>query len=35
REERLIQEREQALSLARERQPETQERTLNGPSLGW
>ncbi|EHX09131.1 DNA relaxase mbeA domain protein [Escherichia coli DEC11B] len=35
REERLIQEREHALSLERERQPEIQERTLDGPSLGW
>ncbi|EJQ7291799.1 hypothetical protein NZZ54_004844, partial [Escherichia coli] len=35
REERLIQEREYALSLERERQPEIQERTLDGPSLGW
>ncbi|HAV8813423.1 TPA: nuclease, partial [Escherichia coli] len=33
REERLIQEREHALSLERERQPEIQERTLDGPSL--
>ncbi|ECN7272411.1 mobilization protein, partial [Salmonella enterica subsp. enterica serovar Typhimurium] len=24
-----------ALSLERERQPEIQERTLDGPSLGW
>ncbi|MCB4448994.1 hypothetical protein LHK82_26675, partial [Escherichia coli] len=32
---RLIQEREHALSLERERQPEIQERTLDGPSLGW
>ncbi|WP_432764031.1 MbeD/MobD family mobilization/exclusion protein [Escherichia coli] len=35
REERLIQEREHVLSLERERQPEIQERTLDGPSLGW
>ena len=35
REERLIQEREHALSLERERQLEIQERTLDGPSLGW
>lgn len=35
RDERLIQEREHALSLERERQPEIQERTLDGPSLGW
>lgn len=35
REARLIQEREHALSLERERQPEIQERTLDGPSLGW
>lgn len=35
RDERLIQEREYALSLERERQPEIQERTLDGPSLGW
>lgn len=35
RDERLIQEREYALSLARERQPEIQERRLDGPSLGW
>ena len=33
REERLIQEREHALSLERERQPEIQERILDGPSL--
>lgn len=32
---RLMQERERALSLERERQPEIQERTLDGPSLGW
>lgn len=35
RDERLIQEREHELSLERERQPEIQERTLDGPSLGW
>ncbi len=35
REERLIQEREHVLSPERERQPEIQERTLDGPSLGW
>lgn len=35
RDERLIQEREHALSLERERQLEIQERTLDGPSLGW
>lgn len=35
REERLMQEREHALSLERERQLEIQERTLDGPSLGW
>lgn len=35
REERLIQEREHVLSLERERQSEIQERTLDGPSLGW
>ncbi len=35
REARLIQGREHALSLERERQPEIQERTLDGPSLGW
>ncbi|MGK3733142.1 hypothetical protein ACSLO6_30410, partial [Escherichia coli] len=34
-EEGLIQEREHALSLERERQLEIQERTLDGPSLGW
>ena len=33
REERLIQEREHALSPERERQPEIQERILDGPSL--
>ncbi|EPR9862535.1 plasmid mobilization relaxase MbeA [Shigella dysenteriae] len=33
--EQLIQEREHALSLERERQLEIQERTLDGPSLGW
>ncbi len=35
RDERLIQEREHELSLERERQLEIQERTLDGPSLGW
>ena len=35
RDERLMQEREHELSLERERQPEIQERTLDGPSLGW
>ncbi len=35
REKRLIQEREHVLSLERERQPEIQERTLDGPSPGW
>ncbi|SYB96928.1 DNA relaxase mbeA [Klebsiella pneumoniae] len=30
-----MQEREHALSLERERQLEIQERTLDGPSLGW
>ena len=35
REERQIQECEHALSLERERQLEIQERTLDGPSLGW
>lgn len=33
--ERLIQECEHALSLEREHQLEIQERTLDGPSLGW
>ncbi|EMF9595257.1 nuclease, partial [Escherichia coli] len=33
RDERLMQEREHALSLERERQLEIQERTLDGPSL--
>ena len=35
RDERLIQEREHELSLERERQLEIQERTQDGPSLGW
>ncbi|WP_432276348.1 plasmid mobilization relaxase MbeA [Escherichia coli] len=35
RDERLIQEREHELSLERERQPEIQEWTQDGPSLGW
>ncbi|EPC2644422.1 plasmid mobilization relaxase MbeA [Shigella flexneri] len=35
RDERLIQECEHALSLEREHQLEIQERTLDGPSLGW
>ncbi|GCL07094.1 mobilization protein MbeA [Escherichia coli] len=35
RDERLIQEREYELSLERERQLEIQERTQDGPSLGW
>ncbi|MCZ5115636.1 nuclease, partial [Escherichia coli] len=35
RDELLIQEREHELFLERERHLEIQERTLDGPSLGW